>query len=167
MFSRIHWTQTFEQSASLRIKSPVHGYAKPAVTACSSLFASGFFGDGIWVELQEQQIVAPFSATFTRQGATGQCLSWQHISGLTLQLHFPPQASELCGQGFLWSTPEECTVKPGQLIAKFNAELLSPPGQPFGVFLKLVEHPKINKIMCRAGYHQAFKDDLLAVELKM
>lgn len=165
MFSRIQWVSALDSSLSLRLKSPVHGHAGPCTAETPSLFASGLAGDGLWLELRDNQILAPFSARFSRCNATGQQLCWRHSSGLVMQLDFPHHTAQQLGQGFVWAVPEQTSVSAGQLIAQFDLGFLAQGNTPLGVMLKLHPHPKIDRIYCRAGYHRAFSDDLLALEL--
>jgi len=145
----------------------VHGFAGPLTSQSPSLFRSGLAGDGIWLELRDNQILSPFSSQFSRSNATGQQLRWRHSSGLVMQLDFPLFTKQLHGVGFHWAVPEQAEVNAGSLIAQFDLGLLNPLGQKFGVLLRLLPHPKINRIHCRSGYHQAVKDDLLALELSV
>ncbi|MFC4656679.1 PTS glucose transporter subunit IIA [Rheinheimera marina] len=165
MFSRIQWVSALNSTLSLRLKSPVHGHAGPCNERAPALFSSGLAGDGIWLELRENQILAPFSGQFSRSNATGQQLCWRHSSGLVMQLDFPDFTKERMGQGFVWSVPQQTSVVAGQQMALFDLGLLTLGPNPLGVMLKLHPHPKINRIYCRAGYHQAYSDDLLALQL--
>ena len=67
--------------------------------------------------------------------------------------------------GFHWLVSEQTNVQAGQELLHYDKALLSQPGQNFGLFLRIVPHPKILSIHCRSGYHQALQDDLLAIQL--
>lgn len=135
------------------------------IASSDMLMQSGLQGDGIWLELRGTTLYSPFAGMFGRKNQTGQHLQLIHSSGLKLVLDFPLYCQEKHGVGFHWLVSERAQVEAGQPLLHYDKALLCPPGKSFGLFLRIAPHPKIHSIHCRAGYHQALQDDLLAIQL--
>jgi phosphotransferase system IIA component len=135
------------------------------MASSDALMASGLQGDGLWLELRGTTLYSPFSGVFSRKNQTGQYIQFTHPSGLRLVLDFPMYCQNKHGVGFHWLVNEQANVQAGQALLHYDKALLSQPGHSFGLFLRLMPHPKIHSIHCRSGYHQALQDDLLAIQL--
>lgn len=164
-FSLLHWHTSLDPQLKLRIRSPVDAFSHPRMDSSDALMACGLQGDGLWLELRGTTLYSPFSGVFSRKNHTGQHIQFAHPSGLKLALDFPLYCQDKHGVGFHWLVNEQASVQAGQALLHYDKALLSQPGQNFGLFLRIVPHPKILSIHCRSGYHQALQDDLLAIQL--
>lgn len=164
-FSQLQWHTSLDPQLKLRIRSPVDAFSHNRLHSMDTLIASGLQGDGLWLELRGTTLYSPFSGLFYRKNQTGQHMLFAHPSGLKLALDFPLYCQEQQGLGFHWLVGEHAQVQAGQALLHYDKALLSQPDKNFGLFLRLVPHPKIHSIHCRAGYHQALQDDLLAIQL--
>ena len=164
-FSLLHWHTSLDPQLKLRIKSPVDAYSHHSSVSRDALMSCGLQGDGIWLELRGTTLYSPFSGAFSRKNQTGQHLLFAHPSGLKLVLDFPLYCQDKLGVGFHWLVGEQAHVQAGQPLLHYDKALLSQPEQSFGLFLRVVPHPKIQRIHCRTGYHQALQDDVLAIQL--
>lgn len=164
-FSLLHWHTSLDPQLKLRIRSPVDAFSHNRIASSDALIASGLQGDGLWLELRGTTLYSPFSGQFHRKNQTGQHLLFTHSSGLKLALDFPLYCQHKHGVGFHWLVSEQANVQAGQALLHYDKALLSQPRQSFGLFLRVVPHPKIQSIHCRTGYHQALQDDLLAIQL--
>jgi phosphotransferase system IIA component len=164
-FSMLHWHTSLDPQLKLRIRSPVDAFSHNRMASSNVLMSSGLQGDGLWLELRGTTLYSPFSGVFSRKNQTGQSIQFSHSSGLKLVLDFPQYCQDKHGVGFHWLVSEQTNVQAGQELLHYDKALLSQPGQSFGLFLRIAPHPKIHSIHCRAGYHQALQDDLLAIQL--
>lgn len=164
-FSLLHWHTRLDPQLKLRIRSPVDTFSHNRLASSDALIASGLQGDGLWLELRGTTLYSPFSGQFQRKSQTGQHMVLLHPSGLKLALDFPLYCQEKHGVGFHWLVGDQANVQAGQALMHYDKALLSQTGQSFGLFLRVVPHPKIQSIHCRTGYHQALQDDLLAIQL--
>ncbi|MBU0914250.1 MAG: PTS glucose transporter subunit IIA [Gammaproteobacteria bacterium] len=161
----LHWHTSLDPQLKLRIRSPVDAFSHNRMASSNVLMSSGLQGDGLWLELRGTTLYSPFSGVFSRKNQTGQSIQFSHSSGLKLVLDFPLYCQDKHGVGFHWLVSEQTNVQAGQELLHYDKALLSQPGQSFGLFLRIAPHPKIHSIHCRAGYHQALQDDLLAIQL--
>jgi phosphotransferase system IIA component len=164
-FSLLHWHTSLDPQLKLRIRSPVDAFSHQRMASSDALMVCGLQGDGLWLELRGTTLYSPFSGLFSRKNQTGQHIQFAHPSGLKLALDFPLYCQDKHGLGFHWLVSEQANVQAGQALLHYDKALLSKPGQSFGLFLRIVPHPKIHSIHCRTGYHQALQDDLLAIQL--
>lgn len=164
-FSLLHWHTSLDPQLKLRIRSPVDAFSHPRMASTDVLMSCGLQGDGLWLELRGTTLYSPFSGVFSRRNQTGQSIQFIHSSGLKLVLDFPLYCQDKHGVGFHWLVSEQTHVQAGQELLHYDKALLSQSGQSFGLFLRIAPHPKIHSIHCRAGYHQALQDDLLAIQL--
>lgn len=164
-FSLLHWHTSLDPQLKLRIRSPVDAFSHHRMASHDVLISSGLQGDGLWLELRGTTLYSPFSGVFSRKNLTGQSIQFSHSSGLKLVLDFPLYCQDKHGVGFHWLVNEQTNVQAGQELLHYDKALLSQPDQSFGLFLRIAPHPKIHSIHCRAGYHQALQDDLLAIQL--
>lgn len=164
-FSLLHWHTSLDPELKLRIKSPVDAFSHNRMDCTDPLMASGLQGDGLWLELRGTTLYSPFTALFSRKNQTGQHLQFIHSSGLKLVLDFPLYCQDKMGLGFHWLVGGQTNVQAGQALLHYDKALLSQPGHSFGLFLRIAPHSRIHSIHCRAGYHQALQDDLLAIQL--
>jgi phosphotransferase system IIA component len=164
-FSLLHWHTSLDPQLKLRVRSPVDAFSHDRMNSADPLMASGLQGDGLWLELRGTTLFSPFAGLFSRKNNTGQHIQFTHANGLKLVLDFPLYCQQKQGVGFQWLVPEHTSVQAGQPLMHYDKALLCPAGHRFGVFLRIAPHPKIHSIHCRAGYHQALQDDLLAIQL--
>ncbi len=164
-FSLLQWHTSLDPQLKLRIRSPADAFSHDRKASADALMASGLQGDGFWLELRGTTLYSPFSGLFSRKNQTGQHLLFTHPGGLKLALDFPLYCQDKHGLGFQWLVGEKANVQAGQALLHYDKALLSQPGQSFGLFIRVVPHPKIQSIHCRTGYHQALEDDLLAIQL--
>jgi len=164
-FSQLCWQTSLDPQLKLRVRSPVDAFSHNRSASADVVMASGLQGDGLWLELRGKTLYSPFSGVFLRHTNTGQHLQLTHPSGLKLVLDFPLYCQQQHGLGFHWLTPQRCAVQAGQALLHYDKALLSRSEHNFGLFLRVLPHPKIHSIHCRAGFHQALQDDLLAIQL--
>lgn len=164
-FSLLHWHTSLDSQLKLRVRSPADAFSSDRSSSGDSLMASGLQGDGLWLELRGTTLYSPFTGQFSRKNQTGQHLQFTHSSGLKLVLDFPLYCQDKQGLGFHWLVGEQADVQAGQAVLHYDKALLSQLDHQFGLFLRIAPHAKIHSIHCRAGYHQALRDDLLAIQL--
>jgi|GEM_PF-966522 len=164
-FSRLQRTTALPVSKGLVIQSPASGLALPLSEAPEPAAAAGYFGDGVLMQLQANQLVAPFSGLCHRQDQAGQQLRFHHANGLQLDIHFPPQCLNQHGRGFDWLVAEKATVQAGQPVLCVDSALLSQWVQPLYCLITLKQHARFSTIWYRSCYHQAGQDPLFLIEL--
>lgn len=164
-FSRIQLTTALPASKGLVIQSPASGMVLPLTEAPEPAAAAGYLGDGIFMQLQANQLIAPFAGVCSRQDQAGQQLRFHHANGLQLDIHFPPQCLAQHGRGFDWGVPEKSAVQAGQPILQFDSALLSQWVQPLYCLITLKQHARFSTIWYRSCYHQAWQDPLFFIEL--
>lgn len=165
-FNNLHLVSALPQRTGLTIRCPASGQVHPLNHSQSPAAAAGFYGLGVTLQLQGNQLLAPFDGLWHQQDQAGQQLSLQHQNGLRLLLQFPPVCAQHHGLGFDWQVPARSQVKTGQLLLNFDCALMTQWCKPLLLTMTLPQHDKFNLISCRPVYHQAGADILFFIDVK-
>ena len=107
------------------IKSPMSGYAALLDTVCDEAFASGMMGEGMVVEPDYSEIVAPADATVSFVFPTKHAIGLVTDDGNELLMHIGIDTVKLDGKGFEVFVEEGKKVKAGDLLMHIDLDYVS------------------------------------------
>lgn len=148
----------------MEIKSPLSGLVSLPDAQAPAPYQAGLLPDSVQIQLQDNQVLAPFQGKLHRADAGGSQILLLHPQGLRLEIRFPPQCQQLT-QGFRWLVADGATVRAGQPLLQLDIALLQQWFSPLCCWLTLLDHPKIARLHSRAGYVAAERDTLFWLEL--
>lgn len=162
--TNLHLVDAMPSRHGLAIYSPAAGVVHPLSLSPHPAAAQGFLGAGITLQLQGNQLKAPFDGLWSYHDRCGQHLMLQHPNGLRFIMLFPPVCLDHHGIGFEWHVPSQTTVQRGQTLLTFDCALMTQWQKPFLLTLLLPQHEKFQHISCRPVYHDALHDLLFLLE---
>ncbi len=165
-FGNLHLVTALPHLPGLCIRSPASGVVQQLSQSPQPAAAAGFYGAGLCLQLQGNQLLAPFDGTWQQLDHCGQQLALQHQNGLQLLMQFPKQCADHHGIGFDWQVPAQSRVKAGQLLLNFDCALMTQWCKPLLLTITLPQQDKFNRIWSRPVYHQAGTDTLFFIEVK-
>lgn len=112
------------------LASPLAGRAVPLSEVKDEVFSSGAMGQGIAIEPSEGEVYAPCDGKIATFFPTGHALGIQCDNGAEILIHVGMDTVKLDGRGFTPMAQEGSRVKKGQLLLKFDMELIREAGYP-------------------------------------
>lgn len=146
------------------IPSPISGQVGPPDDHAGTVYSSGLLPDAVQVQLQGQQLIAPFAGAVSRIDMGGSRILLHHVQGLKLEVCFPAACSQQT-LGFHWLVPDRSKIRQGQPLLQFDPARLARWCQPLFCLLTVLEHPKIQRLHSRTGFVAAGQDPLFWLEL--
>lgn len=163
-FSKLTMHTDQHPGRGIEIRSPVSGLVSTPDASAGPVYHSGLIADAVQVQLQGNQLLAPFSGMVTSADRGGHRILLHHPNGLKLEIVFPPATIQHT-LGFHWLVAARSTISAGQPILQFDAARLTPWSQPLCCLLTLSDHPKIHRIHSKNGYVAAGVDPIFWLEL--
>lgn len=108
----------------VKIYAPLSGEIVNIEDVPDVVFSEKIVGDGIAIRPTGDTIVAPVNGTIGKIFETNHAFSIESEDGVELFVHFGIDTVELKGEGFTRLAEENQEVKVGDLIIKFDLELL-------------------------------------------
>lgn len=129
-------------TGEIKISAPVNGQVKPVEESSDPTFSEKLMGDGIVVLPENGEVKAPCDAkvTFTYPG--GHALGLELADGTTILLHCGIDTVNLKGEGFSVLVKEGQSVTKGQVMLRFDKELIEKKGYSTEVLMIFTELPE-------------------------
>ncbi|AAP95214.1 PTS glucose transporter subunit IIA [[Haemophilus] ducreyi] len=108
----------------VNIYAPISGEIVNIEDVPDVVFSEKIVGDGIAIRPNGDTIVAPVNGTIGKIFETNHAFSIESEEGIDLFVHFGIDTAELKSEGFTRIAQEGQTVKVGDVIIKFDLELL-------------------------------------------
>ncbi len=163
-FSKLTWHAEQMPGHGIAIHSPVSGLVSAPDPQTDPLYRSGLQPDVVQIQLQGQQLVAPFAGAVSRADMGGSRIVLHHLHGLKLELCFPHSCQQHT-QGFRWLVADRSKMHAGQPLLQFDPARLSRWSNPLICLLSVYDHPKIQRLHSRKGFVAAGRDPLFWLEL--
>lgn len=110
------------------LTSPLIGKLLPLSEVKDATFASGVLGEGIAVIPEENEVYAPCDGTVSMVFDTKHAIGLKADSGMELIIHIGLDTVQLNGNGFEPAVTAGQTVKRGELLLRFDRELIMKAG---------------------------------------
>ena len=110
---------------SLTLLAPLSGPIVPLATVSDPIFAEKVMGDGLAVNPQSNDLLAPCDGVISQLSKTSHALSLTADNGAEILLHIGIDTVQLKGEGFSPKVKEGERVKCGQCLIQFDRELIT------------------------------------------
>lgn len=110
------------------LASPISGDILPLSDVKDDVFASGAMGKGLAIRPNEGSVYAPVDGEITTIFPTGHAIGITSTEGIELLIHIGMDTVELNGEGFETFVKTGDKIKKGDLLVKFDAELITNKG---------------------------------------
>lgn len=91
-------------------------------------FASGVLGNGVGIEPEEGEVVAPFDGTIATVADTKHAVGLMGPNGMEMLIHVGIDTVKMKGEGFMVFVSEGDTVRAGQKLMTFSIEKIKESG---------------------------------------
>lgn len=110
------------------ISSPLTGEVKPLSEAVDPVFAQGVMGDGLLIEPEQGELVAPVNGTVTVLFPSKHAIGIVSDEGVELLMHIGMDTVNLEGKGFETHVSQGDTVKVGDKLISFDIQSIKEAG---------------------------------------
>ncbi|MFS1133469.1 beta-glucoside-specific PTS transporter subunit IIABC [Enterococcus hirae] len=115
-------------SARHNLKSPLSGKVLPLSDVPDKVFSSGAMGKGLAIDPEKGELIAPADGEITTIFPTGHAVGLTTKDGIEILMHIGMDTVELEGQGFETFVKQGDQVKAGDLLVRFDIELIKAAG---------------------------------------
>jgi phosphotransferase system IIA component len=164
-FSKLTLHTEQHPGRGIEIRSPVSGLVSQPSPDAGPMYSSGLLPDTLQVQVQGQQLIAPFAGILTSADRGGRQIVLHHPQGLKLEISFPSSCEQQT-LGFHWLVPQRSKINAGQSLLQFDPARLLRWCHPLYCLLSISDHPKIQRLHSKTGYVAAGQDPLFWLELK-
>jgi PTS system glucose-specific IIA component len=154
-----------KKSIKKEIVSAVSGEIFDLSQVPDEVFSQKMLGDGVAVLPNDGNIVAPCSGTLSQVTETLHAYCITSDDGLDILVHVGIDTVELKGEGFKAILKEGSKVKPGDVIAKADLDLISKKGFKLYTPIIITNMDAVKSIGCKTGNASAGKDVIITYEL--
>jgi len=112
------------QAVEVKVYAPLSGEIVSIEDVPDVVFSEKIVGDGIAINPTGDEIVAPVDGVIGKIFETNHAFSMESAEGVELFVHFGIDTVELKGEGFTRVAQEGQSVKRGDVILKFDLDLL-------------------------------------------
>lgn len=134
MFAKIRsfFSSTDSTTASsdmISVKAPLSGTILALEEISDPVFAQKMLGDGLAIDPESSQVLAPFAGEVAALFPTGHAVGLKAASGLECLIHIGIDTVSLNGAGFTLLVAEGDTVQAGQPLIDLDLERLRQSGK--------------------------------------
>lgn len=120
--------KTADQAADKALYAPVQGNVIARESIPDETFASGVLGDGVGIEPETGEVVAPFDGEISTVAETGHAIGISGPAGMELLIHVGVDTVKMKGDGFKPLVKEGDKVKAGQKLLAFDMNKIKAAG---------------------------------------
>ncbi len=110
------------------IYAPIQGNVIPRESIPDETFASGILGDGVGIEPETGEVVAPFDGEISSVAETRHAIGITGSGGMELLIHIGVDTVKMKGDGFTVLVSEGDKVKAGQRLMTFDISKIKAAG---------------------------------------
>lgn len=118
------------QTAGKTVYAPIKGTVIPREQIPDETFASGVLGDGVGIEPENGEVLAPFDGEISSVTDTRHAIGITGPGGMELLIHVGIDTVNMKGDGFELFISEGDVVKAGQKLMKFDISKIQAAGHP-------------------------------------
>ena len=116
------------KEADRTLYAPVQGNVIVRESIPDETFASGVLGDGVGIEPETGEVVAPFDGEISTVAETGHAIGISGPAGMELLIHVGVDTVKMKGEGFRPLVQEGDKVKAGQKLLTFDMDKIKAAG---------------------------------------
>lgn len=152
-------------SSSLSLKAPLSGVLVPLEEVPDPVFAGKMVGDGIAIDPVSEVLLAPFEGDVVQLHPAAHAVTLRSPAGVEALLHIGVDTVKLKGEGFEPLVKVGQTVKEGQELIRFSADLLARKAKSLISMLIITDSEQVESLNVRSGIVTAGQD--IAAELEV
>ncbi|MCI5763359.1 PTS glucose transporter subunit IIA [Actinobacillus porcinus] len=152
------------QAVDVKIYAPLSGEIVNIEDVPDVVFSEKIVGDGVAINPTGDVIVAPVDGTIGKIFETNHAFSMESAEGVELFVHFGIDTVELKGEGFTRVAQEGQAVKRGDVIIKFDLELLKAKAKSVLTPVVISNMDEISHIEKKAGTVVAGESEVLSLK---
>ncbi|UXY15756.1 phosphoenolpyruvate--protein phosphotransferase [Chitiniphilus purpureus] len=149
----------------IELLAPLTGLIVPLETVPDPVFAQKMVGDGIAIDPTSNVLVAPAAGKVKQLHASQHAITLQTVEGIELLLHIGLDTVMLKGEGFRAQVKEGDTVRAGQPLIEFDAELIMQRGKSIVTELVITNGDKVAAYLPASGFARAGLTPALVLDL--
>lgn len=138
-----------------KIYAPLTGKYIPLDTVEDQVFSSGTLGLGCGIQPEEGMLYAPVSGTVTMIADTKHAIGISTEEGAEYLLHIGLDTVDMNGKGFEVQVKEGQSVTAGQLLMKFNMQMIQDAGHSTTTVFVLTNADEFEKFNICTQCHMA------------
>ena len=152
--------------ATLTLVAPLSGELLPLEQVPDPVFAGKMVGDGISLDPLSQCLLAPCEGRIQQLHSAGHALTVAHPSGIEVLMHLGLDTVELKGLGFTPRVRAGDTVKTGDPLIDFDADLVASRARSLLTQVVIANSDRVRRFEPREGRVEAGRDPILVLHLE-
>lgn len=152
------------QAVDVKIYAPLSGEIVSIEDVPDVVFSEKIVGDGVAISPTGDEIVAPVDGVIGKIFETNHAFSMESTEGVELFVHFGIDTVELKGEGFTRVAQEGQSVKRGDVILKFDLDLLKSKAKSVLTPIVISNMDEISHIEKRVGSVIAGETEVLSLK---
>ena len=120
--------ETAQENAEKAVFAPIQGNVIPRENIPDETFASGVLGDGVGIEPETGEVVAPFDGEISSVTETRHAIGITGPGGMELLIHVGVDTVKMNGDGFTVLVSEGDKVRAGQKLMTFDISKIKAAG---------------------------------------
>jgi phosphocarrier protein FPr len=153
-------------SRTLSIKAPLSGVLVPLENVPDPVFAQKMVGDGIAIDPTSEVLLAPCAGEVVQLHPAGHAVTLRSPEGLEVLLHIGIDTVKLKGEGFEPLVKVGQTVKEGEQLIKFSADVLARKAKSLISMLVFTNEDRVVSFDFKSGRVVAGKDTAAELSLR-
>ncbi|WP_253945984.1 phosphoenolpyruvate--protein phosphotransferase [Niveibacterium sp. COAC-50] len=149
----------------LQLVAPLSGLIVPIESVPDPVFAQKMVGDGISIDPTSNELLAPVAGTITQLHAAGHALTIRSVEGIEVLLHIGLDTVMLKGEGFSPQVREGDQVAAGQLLIRFDADLVGRKARSLLTQMVIANGDLVARMKPATGKAEAGKTEVLTLDL--
>lgn len=145
-------------SSTLAIKAPLSGILVPLDQVPDPVFSQKMVGDGIAIDPTSEVLLAPCGGEVVQMHPAGHAVTLRSPEGVEVLLHIGIDTVKLKGEGFEPRVKVGDSVKAGQELIKFSADVLAQKAKSLISMLVFTNEERISSYSFKSGKVSAGQD---------
>lgn len=147
----------------IAIASPADGRTVPLSEVPDPTFAEGILGKGIAIRPSGCQVKSPCDGTVDLMFDTGHAVNLRSADGVEILIHIGVDTVSLKGEGFRTFRKSDESVRKGDLLIEFDAELLKSKGFELIIPMIICNTDEYAEVEGLAGRDVKAGDDVITI----
>lgn len=150
----------------LILTAPISGYVIPIDQVPDPVFAGKLVGDGVAIDPLDTRLVAPCEGTVRQVHPSGHAVTLSAAGDIEILMHIGLDTVQLRGEGFRPRVKVGDTVKPGDVLIEFDAELLARKARSLLTEIVIATPDRVGALHTHSGRRVAAgRDPVLEIEV--
>jgi phosphocarrier protein FPr len=147
------------------IRSPISGVVIPIEQVPDPAFSQKIVGIGVAIDPTEEEITSPCNGTISQLHPSGHAIAILTSDKIEILIHIGIDTIKLKGEGFQKLVKNGMTVKIGQPLIRFNADLIARKAKSLLTEVVLTNQAQIKDFNMLANNEVSVNDPLFSIQL--